>query len=524
VDRKIRILVAEQDSDFLKKVEDSLNESGGAYEIEKVSSGKGCLKKLQKEKFDILLLDHMLPDGEGLDWLRRFNKMGLGIPTIFVTVKGDSRLAIEAMKEGVFDYINRSAECAKAFPFVVNRAIEGFGLMVEKVRLQKELIEAKNFLESIVEKAGDAISVCDLEGKVLYWNEGAERIYGYLKGEVLGKKLSDFLYSRDEKSRGEEERLMEALMVQVKKGEVVPNVEVKRQTKDGREIITSMTLSALRDADGKVIGASRICKDITHLKKAEERLILAERLSSLGELTAGVAHELRNPLAGIKINTQILSRKKDLAETEKRLLDSTQEGIEKIQKIVGDMLHFAKPRASHFKKEEINEVVEKSLSILQAKFKKGNISPAFEQGKGLPRVRVDVHQIQQVLINLMLNAIQAMERGGTLTLRTFPENGGKVGVEVRDTGAGIPASHLKKIFDPFFTTKSEGTGLGLSISLKILDNHGATIDVESEGGKGSRFVIHFPAPPDTDGTQKSEGDSVNGRPVQQGGFRGGETP
>ena len=100
------------------------------------------------------------------------------------------------MKEGVFDYINRSAECAKAFPFVVNRAIEGHSLMLEKVRLQKELIETKNFLESIVEKAGDAISVVDLEGKVLYWNEGAERIYGYQKEEVLGKKLSDFLYSR----------------------------------------------------------------------------------------------------------------------------------------------------------------------------------------------------------------------------------------------------------------------------------------------------------------------------------------
>ena len=135
-----------------------------------------------------------------------------------------------------------------------------------------------------------------------------------------------------------------------------------------------MTISPLRDAEGRIIGASRICKDITHLKKAEERLILAERLSSLGELTAGVAHELRNPLAGIKINTQMLSRKKDLPEMEKRLLESTIEGLRKIQKIVDDMLHFAKPKASHFKEEEINEVVEKSLAILQTKLKKGNIS------------------------------------------------------------------------------------------------------------------------------------------------------
>ncbi|MGZ3590100.1 MAG: PAS domain S-box protein [Thermodesulfobacteriota bacterium] len=374
MDKKTRVLVAEEDSGFLKMVEDSLKASGTLYHIEKVSSGKGCLEKLRKERFDILLLDHSLSDGEGLNWLRHFNELGIGIPTIFVTAKGDPRLAIEAMKEGVFDYINRSAECAKAFPFVVNRAIEGHSLMLEKVRLQRELIETKNFLESIVEKAGDAISVVDLEGKVVYWNEGAEKIYGFKKDEVLGKNLSLFLYPRDEQSRAEEEKLMGKWMIRVREGKVVPNVEVKRQTKEGKELIISMTISPLKDAEGKIIGASRICKDITHLKKAEERLILAERLSSLGELTAGVAHELRNPLAGIKINTQILSRKKDLPEMEKKLLSSTQEGIEKIQKIVDDMLHFAKPKASHFEEEEINEVVEESLAILQTKLKRG-ISP-----------------------------------------------------------------------------------------------------------------------------------------------------
>ncbi len=484
--------MAEEDSSFLRMMEESLEASGSFYQIEKVSSGEACLKMLRKERFDILLLDHSLSDGEGLNWLRRFNELGVGIPTIFVTAKGDPRLAIEAMKEGVFDYINRSAECAKAFPFVVNRAMEGYSLMLEKVRLQKELIETKNFLESIVEKAGDAISVVDLEGKVLFWNEGATRIYGYQKGEVLGKELSSFLYPKDSKLRAEEERFMEGLMERVKRGEVVPNLEVKRQTKDGREIITSMTISPLRNADQRIIGASRICKDITHLKKAEERLILAERLSSLGELTAGVAHELRNPLAGIKINTQVLSRQKELPEMEKKLLNSTQEGIEKIQKIVDDMLHFAKPKPSHFKEEEINDVVEKSLAILQTKLKKGNISSVFEQGEELPRLRIDIHQIQQVLINLMLNAIQAMEKGGTLTLRTFLGNGGGVAIEVKDTGIGIPKSHLNKIFDPFFTTKSEGTGLGLSISAKILENHRATIDVESEEEKGSTFTIHLP--------------------------------
>ena len=498
VGREIHLLIAEEDVGFIKMIEDSLRESGGLYEIEKVSSGEACMKRLQEENFDILLLDHSLPDGKGLDWLRKFNRLKIGIPTIFVTPQGDPKLSIEAMKEGIFDYINRSAECAKAFPFVINRAVEGYSLMVEKVRLQKELIETKSFLESIVEKAGDAISVVDLEGNVLYWNEGAEQIYGYQRKEVLGKKLSDFLYPRDEKQRKEEMKLMRGVMERVEKGEVIPNIEVKRWTKDEREITTSMTLSPLRSAEGEVIGASRICKDITQLKKAEERLTLAERLSSLGELTAGVAHELRNPLAGIKINTQVLLRKKDLPHMERQLLESSQEGIEKIQKIVDDMLHFAKPKAAHFKEEEINELVENSLSIFQTKLKKGNITLEFLRGEGLPRIRADAHQIQQVLINLMLNAIQAMEKGGTLTLRTFSDGKERVSVEVRDTGVGIPKSHLKKIFTPFFTTKSEGTGLGLSITHKILESHGATIDVVSEEEKGSSFTIHFSGHGDTE--------------------------
>jgi two-component system, NtrC family, sensor kinase len=492
LERKIRILVAENDPAFARVLDESLKESGSPCHVEKVSSGQDCLQRLQRKKFDILLLDHDLPDGKGLSWLQRFNALGVGIPTIFVTARGDSRLALEAMGEGVFDYINRSAECAKAFPFVVHRAIEGHSLMLEKVRLQKELIETKNFLESVIEKAGDAISVIDLGGRILHWNEGAERLYGFRKEEILGKKLSHALYPEDPPTRDREEKSLEALLARVKLGEVISPFEMRSRLRDGREIITQMTLSPLKDAEGRVIGATRICRDITHLKKAEERLLLAERLSSLGELTAGVAHELRNPLAGIKINTQVLTRKKDLSETERRILESTLEGIEKIQKIVDDMLHFARPKPAHFQEEEINGVIEKSLSVLQAKLRKGNISLKFEKGEGLRRVRIDVHQIQQVLLNLMLNAIQAMEKGGALTLRTFPEKEGGVGVMIRDTGVGIPSANLKKIFDPFFTTKSEGTGLGLSISMKILDNHRASLDVESEEGKGSAFTLHFP--------------------------------
>jgi two-component system NtrC family sensor kinase len=179
---------------------------------------------------------------------------------------------------------------------------------------------------------------------------------------------------------------------------------------------------------------------------------------------------------------------------ERRVLESTQEGIEKIQKIVDDMLNFARPKPAHFKDEDVGEIVEKSAAILQSKLKKGNIALQLQREEGLPPVCVDAHQIQQVLLNLLLNATQAMPKGGSLTIRSFRENGGGVGVEVTDTGMGIPAANLKKIFDPFFTTKEvgKGTGLGLSISYTIMEKLGGRIMVTSEEGRGTTFTITVP--------------------------------
>ncbi|MDI6725992.1 MAG: PAS domain S-box protein [Smithellaceae bacterium] len=489
---RMRILLAEEDTAFVDMIQSSLKATGDHYDVEAVSSGDACLKKLKEDRFDILLLDHALSDGEGLKWLRLYNELGVNVPTVFISATGDPQMSIQAMQEGVYDYINRSSECAKAIPFVVNRVIEGYNLMTQKVRLQKELIEAKNFLESVIGNAGDAISVVDREGKVIYWNEGAKAIYGYPRVEALGRRISDFLLPADEEAGYREEKQLQELMEQVWRGEVVANATARRRTKDGREIIVSMTITPLRDAAGAIVGASRICKDITEQKKTEEKMLLAERLSCMGELIAGVAHEIRNPLAGIKINAQILARGKDRSEMEKQLLDSTLEGIGKIQKIVEDMLDYARPKAANYKMEDINQVVEKSLDVLNSQMKKGNIVVSFARGEALPQVRIDEHQIEQVLINIMLNAVHAMDRGGMLVVRTFLTDRGALGIEVKDTGTGIPATHLKKIFDPFFTTKSRGTGLGLSITLKLLENHGARIEVASEEGEGSVFTITFP--------------------------------
>ena len=149
-------------------------------------------------------------------------------------------------------------------------------------------------------------------------------------------------------------------------------------------------------------------------------------------------------------------------------------------------------RAAEYKKEEINTIVEKSLDVLNVQLKNANILTAFERGEDLPLVKIDRHQIQQVLINIMLNAIHAMEKGGALTVRTFLADSGGVGIEVKDTGVGIPAAHLKRIFDPFFTTKSRGTGLGLSITHEITGKSRSADRCGQRRGEG--IGLHHPLP------------------------------
>jgi PAS domain S-box-containing protein len=488
----MKILLAEPDKTFVDQIISSLKMAGSRYQVEVVSSGEDCRRKLKEKAFDILILDHALIDGEGLAWLTRFTAEGIAVPTVFVTATGDPQMSIRAMQAGVFDYINRSAECAKAVPFVLNRVVEGYNLMTQKVKLQKELIEAKNFLESIIDSAGDAIIVVDLADKVIFWNQAAESIFGLPAGEILGKSLAELPLQGEDSSPWFKGSLMESL--RNLEGEKNPPGQktTRVTTQGGRELVTLNTITPLRDAAGGLVGASIIAKDLTEQKKNEEKMLLAERLSSMGELMAGVAHEIRNPLAGIKINSQVLLRLDHRDEMERELLAGTLEGVSKIQKIVEDMLDFARPRAAEYAVTDLREVVEKSLGVLGAELHKAHVEVRFQAGNDLPLVHVDRHQVQQVLVNIMMNAIQAMERGGLMTIEIKRPAPSELSLQIADTGSGIPAKNLKRIFDPFFTTKSRGTGLGLSITRKILENHGARLLVVSKEGEGSSFTILFP--------------------------------
>jgi signal transduction histidine kinase len=243
----------------------------------------------------------------------------------------------------------------------------------------------------------------------------------------------------------------------------------------------------------------RLMQRERELKQSQDTLRRADRLSSLGLLTAGLAHEIRNPLVAIRTFTQLLPERYDDAEFRDSFRGLALKEVDRICGLITDLLSFARPSKPNVAPENVNDVVDNIARILESQAKEKGMSISREFSDSLPKVWIDTEQMKQVFMNLILNAIQAMNEGGSITLatRAVSRNGSGpsgefVQVEIRDTGIGIPEENLQHIFDPFFTSKDEGSGLGLAVSHQIVQEHGGFVTVESTVGKGTVFFVHVP--------------------------------
>jgi PAS domain S-box-containing protein len=346
----------------------------------------------------------------------------------------------------------------------------------------REIEETKQYLENLLENANDVIYTLDTEQRFTYVNSKIEA-WGYRKDDLLGRPYLALLSKRH---RGR--RLKSTLDIGAKQ---VYEVEVVTRTGEPRAVMVSV--SPLHGVEGAILGVLGIARDMTETKKLEQRIRNSEKLASVGRLAAGVAHEINNPLGGI-LNCLYNLRKGTLSPS--RLEEyrvSMEDGVRRVQKIVRQLLDFSQQDEPEFAPTDINHVVDRVLVLTTHLFAPNRIRLETGFGQGLPNVMLDRHMIEQVLMNLILNAVQAMKDGGGLTIRTSVVEGVCL-IEVRDTGSGIPPAVLPRIFDPFFTTKSEGegTGLGLSVSLGIVERHGGKILVDSEVGKGTTFTLCLP--------------------------------
>ena len=346
----------------------------------------------------------------------------------------------------------------------------------------REIEETKQYLENLLENANDVIYTLDPEQRFTYVNSKVEA-WGYRKEDLIGRPYLSLLSKRH---RGR--RLKSTLDIGAKQ---VYEVEVMSPTGEARAVMVSV--SPLHDPEGRIQGVLGIARDITETKKLEQQIRNSEKLASIGKLAAGVAHEINNPLGGI-LNCLYNLRKRTLTPTrQEEYIASMEDGLRRVQKIVRQLLDFSQQHDLQLSPTDINAVVEQVLVLTNHAFVENQIKLDKQLHPDLPPLLVDRHMIEQVLMNLILNAVQAIKGGGLITIRTRVA-GGVCAVDVEDTGCGIPAHVLPRIFDPFFTTKGtgEGTGLGLSVSLGIVERHGGQILVESEVGRRTVFTVCLP--------------------------------
>jgi signal transduction histidine kinase len=270
-------------------------------------------------------------------------------------------------------------------------------------------------------------------------------------------------------------------------------VPMSTRHEPARRLLVNLGTTPLRDSADEVVGSIVIVEDISSRVQLEEQLQISEKMASIGLLAAGVAHEVNTPLTGISSYTQMLLEKAPPEDPTTKVLEKIERQTFRAAKIVNGLLNLARPAQVDSGPCDINVVINDVLSLLEHQFRTGSIQVRKELAADTPAVQGIEHKLQQVFLNLFLNARDAMPSGGWLTIVTRHDASGAV-IEIADTGSGIPEDALSRIYDPFFTTKEigKGTGLGLSITYGIVQEHGGTIACDSHIGQGTRFTIRFP--------------------------------
>ncbi|MGC0776227.1 MAG: ATP-binding protein, partial [Candidatus Acidiferrum sp.] len=346
-----------------------------------------------------------------------------------------------------------------------------------------EIARLKDFSENIVESLNVGVLAVDLEGTVEAWNSRMEQVFGVPRDAAVGQPLGKLLpaeLASEIASRDDQEQ--------------ITGIYKHRFQRQGRSLILNVSITPLVGKSGERIGRLLLFDDVTQRERMEEQMSQTEKLTSLGLLAAGVAHEVNTPLAVISNYIQMLAKQMPDGDPRHSIIEKIVKQTFRASEIVNNLLNFSRTGAGELADVDLNRVVEETLSLVAHPLKTSQIRVVKQLSDGLPPVRGSANKLQQVFLNLFLNARDAMPAGGMLEVRTTAHNG-SVEIEVVDTGNGIPREHIHKIFDPFFTTKAtgRGTGLGLSVTYGIIKEHAGRIDVRSTPGRGTSFHVEFPA-------------------------------
>ncbi|AFY87114.1 hybrid sensor histidine kinase/response regulator [Chroococcidiopsis thermalis] len=487
---RVKVLLVDDDEDDYVLTRDWLAAAQGTtFDLDWVSSYDEAIATIAQCQHDIYLLDYRLGDRNGLELLQAAVAEGCAAPIILLTGKGDREIDIEAMKAGAADYLEKTQLSAPLLERSIRYALERQHTQ-QQIRAQAELLNV----------ATDAIIVRSLDDKVLYWNKGAERLYGWQAQEAIGRNPNLLIYN---------ESLVDQLLeihTALEQTDTWQG-ELHQVTKNEKPIVVYSRWTLVRDRQAQPKSILVVNTDITEKKLLEAQFLRAQRLESIGTLASGIAHDLNNVLAPILMTAQLLeSQMHD--ERSQRLLPIVVTNAKRGAALVKQVLSFARGLEGTYTNLQIKHLISEIRQIAKQTFPK-SIEVQTNIASNLWSVSGDATQLHQVLMNLCVNARDAMPNGGTLTISaenfTADEHyarmnleakaGSYIVVTVRDTGQGMSLETQERIFEPFFTTKElgKGTGLGLSTVMGIVKGHNGFIQVWSELGRGTEFQVYLPA-------------------------------
>jgi two-component system NtrC family sensor kinase len=362
-------------------------------------------------------------------------------------------------------------------------AIENARLYQSLEQKAMQIERLKDFSENIVESLNIGVLTVDLEDCIESWNPQLEDLLAIPRREALRRRLQDVL----------PQDLVAEISSRATSDHVSGIYKFHLNTPAGRRLVINASIAPLVGKNGARLGRLILLDDITQRVRLEEQMVQTEKLTSLGLLAAGVAHEVNTPLAVISNYIQMLAKQIPADDPRQKTIERIVKQTFRASEIVNNLLNFSRTGAAEFVEVNLNSVLEETLTLVQHPFKTAQVNVIKNYTEQLPPVLGSITRLQQVFLNLFMNARDAMPGGGMLEVRTGAHNG-SVAVEVTDTGSGIPAENLHRIFDPFFTTKAtgRGTGLGLSVSYGIIKEHAGKVDVRSTPGKGTSFRLEFP--------------------------------
>lgn len=473
----ITVLLLDDDEDDFIIVEDMLEELNGSFNISVVwePDYKEALKKLSTKTYDICLVDFRLGKFSGLDFIEAVRQTGNDIPLILLTGQGDSEIDYQAMKLGASDYLVKGQFDAgllgRSIRYAINHAIS-----VRELNANEEKYRSL-FLRSV-----DAIFITSKEHQFIDVNPSLVGLLGYSSQELLKMSMKAVFKSKKVYSQFNETLIKES---QIK------DFEAKLCTIDDKELDCIINSIALKDENDEIYAYQGIIHDLTMRKRAEKELLVAEKLAMTGQIARSIAHEVRNPLTNLSLALEQLRDEVESNEDTDMFLDIIERNSNRIEQLITDMLKSSKPKQLNKEKLSINDVLNETIEFTRDRLKLRGIDLTKTLAADIPQLSADKEQLKTAFLNIIINAIEAMEEDKGELMVASKLSSEHILVEVTDNGKGIPEDEIRKLFDPFFTGKQGGMGLGLTSTQNILNSHRAQIDVESEVGEGTTFKIYF---------------------------------